>query len=100
MLMNIESQKDYDEYKERVESFFKNEGISILSCEYDEPSFSHNSCECCGRPLGGDRYTMKGLTHAKPYGQEIFDYYVCTDCLYYNEYGQLDDMAMLDHDLS
>lgn len=27
---------------------------------------------------------------------DVFEYEVCVDCLYYAEYGQLDDMTMLD----
>ena len=101
MLKNIESQKDYDEYKARVESFFEREGINNLTIasnfENCEPYFSWENCECCNRHLGGDRYDCSGYN---PETDEIYEYSVCVDCLYYNEYGQLDDMTMLDYDLN
>ena len=99
MLKHIESQADYDEYKSRVAAFFERENIQLLSDSGKESFFSHESCECCSRPLGGDRYTMNGLTYPEPYGAETFEYNVCVDCLYYNEYNQLDDMTMIDYDL-
>jgi len=95
MLKNIESQLDYDEFKVRVARFFERENLKIFSSDYNEPYFSHNNCECCNRSLGGDRFDMIGLTN----DNEQFKYEVCSDCLYYNEYGQLDDMTMLDYDL-
>ncbi len=99
MLKHIENQKDYDEYKARVKDFFERENLNVMSDSGKEAFFQSSACECCGRSLGGDRYEVEGLTNSKPYGAEIFEYDVCTDCLYYNEYGQLDDMTMLDNDL-
>ena len=102
MLKHIENQKDYDKYKARVASFLEREGIDCLSIkqlpdgEYSESYFSFSNCECCGRPLGGDRYLCSGY---QPESNNIFDYEICDDCLYYAEYGQLDDMTMMDYDL-
>lgn len=90
----------YREYERRVAEFFKDEGITNLSTIYDEEtgemeekSFSWHECHCCWSPLGGDRYHVNGYN---PGDKEIQDYNVCVDCLYYAEYGQLDDMTMMD----
>lgn len=59
----------------------------------DEPYFAWWPCECCSRSLGGNRY------HATGYNRDadtIQEYQICTDCMYYAEYGQLDDMAMME----
>lgn len=96
MLKHIENQKDYDEYKKRVEDFFTREGINSLSVSENfqncEPYFSWADCDCCNRPLGGNRYDCDGYN---PTTREITTYSVCMDCAYYAEYGQLDDMTML-----
>jgi len=91
MSMDIMTQEDYTEFKESVEEFFKTEGITNLSRE-GEPFFSWSHCNCCGGSLGGDREKATGFN---PTTKEIQEYTVCTDCLYYAEYGQLDDMTML-----
>jgi len=59
----------------------------------DESYFSWKPCECCGSHLGGDRVDCNGYN---PETQEIYEYSVCIDCEYYAEYGQLDDMTMLE----
>jgi hypothetical protein len=87
------TQAEYKAYQEAVERFFEKEGINCLSATTGESEFSYSPCECCRRPLGGDRYAAKGY-HAE--SNEVFEYSVCTDCLYYAEYGQLDDMTMMD----
>lgn len=93
--------QEYKEYEADVADFFKREGITNLSTVYDEetgeneePSFSWGPCHCCGSTLGGDRYKCNGYN---PTLEEVQEYSaVCTDCVYYAEYGQLDDMTMLD----
>ena len=66
-----------------------------------EPSFSDSPCGLCGSTLGGDRHPAHG-THKDPcYGtqaDDIVHFDVCGYCYYYIEYGQLDDMAMMDMD--
>lgn len=57
----------------------------------EEPSFSWSSCDCCGSTLGGDRYPAHGWL-----GKTLVHLDVCTDCLYYLNYGQLDDLTMLE----
>jgi hypothetical protein len=56
-----------------------------------EPWFSWRPCECCRRSLGGNREHATGYN---PTTKEIQEYDVCEDCIYYAEYGQLDDMTM------
>jgi len=104
MLKHIENQTDYIEYKERVEDFFKREGLNNLSMQYTneeediESYFSWQHCDCCSRPLGGDRWDCNGYN---PTTKEVqSDYSVCVDCIYYNEYDRLDDMTMIDSNLS
>ena len=92
------TKKEYENYTTRVELFFNNEGINNLSQITDddgdcEPSFSSINCDCCNRSLGGDRYECNAYN---PDTKEIQEYSVCTDCVYYAEYGQLDDMTMMD----
>ena len=61
-----------------------------------EPYFSHLPCDCCMRPLGGDRYDCSSF---RTDSKEQHEYSICVDCLYFKDYGQLDDMTMLDYDL-
>ncbi len=57
----------------------------------NEGHFSSQACEICGSRLGGDRFAA----HALDDNNEIIHFEICTDCVYYMEYGQLDDMTML-----
>ena len=89
--------KEYTQYCQDVEDFFKREGLSNLTAVADEegncePHFSWSSCHCCGSTLGGDREDCNGYN---PTTGEVQDgYSVCVDCVYYAEYGRLDDMTM------
>lgn len=58
----------------------------------DGEGFSWGSCDACGSRLGGDRYQAHGFT--KDGG--LVHLSICVDCQYYLEYGQLDDMSMLE----
>ena len=102
------NKQEYKEYQETVEKELS--GLTHLSqahipdgqmasicehCQDDiqlEPYFSWSSCECCGSSLGGDRYHANGINK---YTHEVNCYEICPDCLYYAEYGQLDDMTMM-----
>ena len=56
-----------------------------------EPHFSWSSCECCGSTLGGDREPA----HGRDKDGAIVHFAICQDCLYFLNYGQLDDASML-----
>jgi len=89
------TKEEYKGYQERVSKFFEREGINNLSLAggVEESFFSSRSCDCCGSLLGGDRWPVSGWNaHSK----EIYCYDICPDCRYYAEYGQLDDMQMLE----
>ena len=85
---------EYAEYQQAVADFFDHEGIANLSSTSSESYFSWRPCRCCGTRLGGDREDANGFN---PTTQEIQTYeFICTDCIYYAEYGQLDDRTMLE----
>ena len=89
------NREEYKDFEDRVERFFKAEGINNLSSidSEQEAYFSTLSCECCQRCRHGDRENANGYN---PTTKQVQEYSVCIDCLYYAEYGQLDDMTMLD----
>ena len=123
MLKDIKTKEDYAEYEKRVAEFYDRENLVMLNngpvycfcgskidfdndpwkcpeCETDyetisEPSFSWRNCECCDRPLGGDRYIATGIIEDTD-GEGLFEYSICSDCMYYIEYGRLDDMTMME----
>jgi hypothetical protein len=86
------------EYQARVAEFFSH-GLNNLSAKSDEngtcePFFSWRHCQCCGTHLAGDRYECDGYNGVT---DEVEEYdCICGDCVYYAEYGQLDDMTMLE----
>ena len=106
--------KQYDEYVLAIYDTMQKDGIDSLCIAYDgsdldedgasfcpscnqevfpESFFSHTPCDICNSSLGGDRY------HATGYNRdldEIYCYDVCMDCLYFAEYGRLDDQTMMD----
>jgi hypothetical protein len=98
-ISHIQTKLDYAEYEQRVADFFAQEGITNLSGETDaegntiQNDFSRRPCECCHRPLAGTRIFASGY---EPQTHEIKNYWICTDCEYYAEYGRLDDTAMMD----
>ena len=57
-----------------------------------EGSFSWRHCEICHSHIGGDRYPV----HAVDENDDILHFEACTDCVYYLEYGRLDDLTMLE----
>lgn len=87
------TKEEYAKFTAAVEKFFEQEGIENLSATGDEEYFSWRACDCCSRNLGGMRQDANGYNAEH---QEIFEYSVCVDCLYYAEYGQLDDQTMMD----
>lgn len=90
---------EYDDYVARVKAFYgANIGDynnSFSTIEYgDETFFSWSPCECCKRPLGGDRYEVSICVADST--EILTSLAICTDCYYYSHYGQLDDMTMLE----
>lgn len=86
----------YKAYEESVASFLKQNNIRA-GCygptnDQDEGSFSHHQCGCCGSLLGGNR---TNYTFVQNNGENFTDN-ICDDCIYYLEYGTLDDQTMLD----
>jgi hypothetical protein len=114
----VMTKDDYNEYVGSVRHFFEREGIENLTTiqvpEVDEgsedewegsppepytendwsgePFFSWHPCECCQRSQGGNRYTCEGYNRKLREVVGPFD--VCEDCIYYSEYGRLDDQTM------
>lgn len=100
------TKQEYADYEERVATYLKGcEAVSTGPCpgcegcadcqkengEYHEdPWFSWQPCEIC-HGLAGDRHSWHCIIDG-----EITHGSCCTDCYYYIEYGQLDDMTMLD----
>ena len=89
------NREEYKDFEDRVERFFGVEGITNLSSidPESEAYFSTRPCNCCQRHQQGNREDANGYN---PTTKEIYEYSVCIDCLYYVEYGRLDDMTMLD----
>lgn len=56
----------------------------------EEPGFSWSECDACGSTLGGDRHPA----HGRDKDNAILHLSVCSDCVYFLNYGQLDDMSM------
>lgn len=103
--------KQYEQYKESVKRGL--DGLQFVStgacpgCEdcdlpadcsdhdrelAEEPSFSWSACDCCGSTLGGNRHPA----HGRDKNGDLMHLEVCQDCLYYINYGRLDDQTMLD----
>lgn len=90
----MKTKQEYENYQATVARFFEATGLhNLTAIENAEPCFSTTPCECCRRQLGGDRIAANGYNSSS---KEVLDFNVCTDCLYYAEYGQLDDQTMLD----
>ena len=120
---DIKNIQDYTEYEKSVADFIEQEEIEYLStgsaecadcggvghiggdfddeacsaCEgegviREDPWFSWRPCECCGSYLGGNREHLNAMH--KPTGKAV-QYVICIDCVYYLEYGKLDDTTML-----
>ena len=105
-LKHIETKADYEEYDRRVAAFLKDNYVKAgLHSPVDADGssfFSWMACECCKRPLGGNRERYRFVVtppiwrHAFPKQIETMEADICTDCVYYLVFGKLDDMTMLD----
>ncbi len=60
-----------------------------------EPYFSWRSCECCGDTDGGNREDYIAFNIGDPEDDTEYEVAICEDCVYFNEYGRLDDTAMM-----
>jgi hypothetical protein len=103
---DITTKADYQEYQESIAQFIAREGLRFLSTgtvdrlapDYDpeaewaegESWFSWSPCECCGSHLGGDREYL----YARNAADELIQFTICEDCVYYVNYGRLDDQTM------
>jgi len=85
------TKKEYQEYVERVVRFIESENIEVHS-ETGSSGFMKSPCECCGNHDAGNRETIK----AGPCGGPFFEYDICMDCVYFLEYGQLNDSTMME----
>jgi hypothetical protein len=83
----------YDDYCAAVGAALAHGPIHSTLTDDDSYEFSWRPCECCERPLGGERYPATHLINGEAYELQI-----CGDCVYYLEYGQLDDQTMIDLD--
>lgn len=91
------TKKEYQQYRTRVAEFFSH-GLNNLSAKSDEgtiePYFSWRPCQCCGTSEGGNRYECDGYNGTTG---EVEEYdCVCGDCVYFAEYGRLDDTTMIE----
>lgn len=87
--------KEYQAYQTAVAQFLTRNQV-MPGCHSQaepdsEPFFSWRACECCGSRLGGNRETYSFASNQGEFTADI-----CTDCVYFLAYGQLDDMTMLD----
>ena len=87
------TKEEYKTYEDRFEEFMRlNDLINLTRIDSDQDSyFSWERCECCLRPLGGDRIDASGYSRTGV----VYEFSICLDCEYYAEYGQLDDITMM-----
>ena len=64
--------------------------VSSIKDEFGEAFFSKQPCECCIRPLGGNRFSYIFATN----NGRIIEANICGDCEHYLAYGDLDDASM------
>jgi hypothetical protein len=102
---DIQTAKQYAEYQRNVAAFIAREGLSHLSTgcmpygepeteqednQDGEPWFSWHACKCCGCALGGMREYLFG----QDVNNAVVQFTICEDCVYYVNYGRLDDATM------
>lgn len=80
--------KEYKiDFEKALQTLLDNEGLNCLSATGDESFYSHKPCDCCKRPLGGNRTPHNGFN---PTEKSVFgDYWLCVDCTLFNAYGEL-----------
>lgn len=109
------TKQEYQKYQEAIERNLKGiEHVSTGACpgcsECDLPKdcteeerelaeeshFSWYRCQSCGSTLGGDRHPAHGVIKLVGSPDLIFHFEVCSDCLYFLNYGRLDDLTMME----
>jgi hypothetical protein len=98
---DIETKEQYQQYQKDVAAFIEREGLSFLSTGTDsvpeddggnvDPWFSGRPCECCGCTLGGNREYLFACNQAN----EIVQFEICEDCVYFVNYDTLYDSTMI-----
>lgn len=89
-MANIRTQDDYRKFEKNFQLFVNDFKLSHLSTG-SENTFSWDRCDCCQDDNGGDRFEL--FAHQDG-NSEIVTFSVCVDCLYYVNYGHLDDETM------
>jgi hypothetical protein len=97
--------QEYSDYQSRFSAFIEREHLSFMSTSCNELTelgnddapereswFSWYPCECCGSHLGGSREYL----YARDANDDIVQFIICVDCVYYIEYGRLDDLTMME----
>lgn len=94
---DIKNKQEYEAYQKTVAAFIERDNLSFISTGTNDgehgdvdPWFSWHPCECCQSPLGGNREYLWAWS-----GETRVQYEICEDCVYYLEYGKLDDTTML-----
>lgn len=88
------TRKRYAEYEAAVAAFYKAEGIECLTANTagdSEGYVSSHGCDCCGDSQQQILHSAQGYNRDR---DVIQPYEICEDCLYYAEYGRLDDTQM------
>lgn len=60
----------------------------------NEPGISSSPCDTCGCCLQGDRFPAHGIDKESKPEDALTHFDICVDCLYYVNYGRLDDLTM------
>jgi hypothetical protein len=94
------TKQEYADYEKSVAEFIAGQEISFLSTGTDngseedngnvDPWFSRLPCECCQSPLAG----MREYLFARDLHGDHIQFEICEDCVYYLDYGRLDDSTM------
>jgi hypothetical protein len=93
---DIQTKQDYEAYQKTVAEFIERENLSFISTGTNDgehgdvdPWFSWRPCPCCQSSLGGLREYLWAWA-----GETRVQFEICEDCVYYLEYGRLDDTTM------
>ena len=89
------TKQEYQEYESKVETFFANwrikPGLFSPSNENGETHFSKQACACCGDEKHGNREDYSFCCLA-----DCVVLPICGNCVYYLNYGKLDDQTMME----